>query len=139
MVSTLVAELRAMPDDALLNELEESQRALFNVRFQAATRQLADVSQVRSARRRVARVKTLLRERAILAEYGELLGTAEAPDAAAAAPDAAADEADEAADDADEAADDAAEDADDAAADADEATEGEAAEDDATEADGERE
>ena len=135
MVSTLVAELRAMPDDALLNELEESQRALFNVRFQAATRQLADVSQVRSARRRVARVKTLLRERAILAEYGELLGTAEAPDAAAAAPDAAADEADEAADDADEAADDA----DDAAADADEATEGEAAEDDATEADGERE
>ena len=132
MVSTLVAELRAMPDDALLNELEESQRALFNVRFQAATRQLADVSQVRSARRRVARVKTLLRERAILAEYGELLGTAEAPDAAA-------DEADEAADDADEAADDAAADADDAAADADEATEGEAAEDGATEADGERE
>ena len=73
MAATDVADLRAMPEDGLLNELEEGQRALFNLRFQAATRQLADVSQVRRARRRVARIKTLLRERAILAEYGALV------------------------------------------------------------------
>ena len=95
MASTDVADLRAMPEDGLLNELEESQRALFNLRFQAATRQLADVSQVRGARRRVARIKTLLRERAILAEYGALVGAA-APAAtavaAAPAPVEAADE-----------------------------------------------
>jgi large subunit ribosomal protein L29 len=51
----------------LTGELEEAHQALFNLRFQAATRQLADVSQVRAARRRIARIKTLLNERAILA------------------------------------------------------------------------
>jgi len=118
MVSTQVADLRAMTDEVLLNELEESQRALFNVRFQAATRQLADVSQVRGARRRIARVKTLLRERAILAEYGALLGaaapadTADAEPADAAAAPGEADEggADTADDDEAGAADDAADD-----------------------------
>ncbi|MDA1061789.1 MAG: 50S ribosomal protein L29 [Chloroflexi bacterium] len=73
MAFTDVADLRAMTADGLLAELEESQRALFNVRFQAATRQLVDVTQIRGARRRIARVKTLLREREILVEYGALL------------------------------------------------------------------
>ena len=65
-----VADLRAMSDDELGGELEETRRALFNLRFQAATRQLADVSQVRAARRRVARIKTLQRERELIAAYG---------------------------------------------------------------------
>ena len=71
-----VQDLRAMSDADLRNELEETLRALFNLRFQAATRQLADVSQVRGARRRVARIKTLLHEREFLAEYGELVEAA---------------------------------------------------------------
>lgn len=75
MASTDVAELRTMPDEQLHSELDDSQRALFNLRFQAATRQLADVSQVRAARRRVARIKTLLRERELIAAYGELVET----------------------------------------------------------------
>ena len=65
-------DLRALPGAQLRGELDDSMRALFNLRFQAATRQLADVSQVRSARRRVARIKTLLREREILVDLGEL-------------------------------------------------------------------
>ncbi len=131
-------DLRALPSDELQSELDESLRALFNLRFQAATRQLADVSQVRRARRRVARVRTLLRERDILAAIAEpgdadaLAGNEamdEAPD------DDAADEApddettDEVADDeapADETTDEAADD--DAAADE---TTDEAADDDA--------
>ena len=64
-------DLRALPSDELDHELDESLRALFNLRFQAATRQLADVSQVRRARRRVARVRTLLRERDILTAIAE--------------------------------------------------------------------
>lgn len=72
-----VADLRAMSDPDLRNELEQARRALFNLRFQAATRQLADVSQVRGSRHRVARIKTLLRERELLAEYGELVAAAE--------------------------------------------------------------
>ncbi len=67
MTAQETADLRALPSDELQQELDESLRALFNLRFQAATRQLADVSQVRQARRRVARVRTLLREREILA------------------------------------------------------------------------
>ena len=38
------------------------------MRFQTATRQLADVSQIGKAKRRIARLKTLINERAILAE-----------------------------------------------------------------------
>ncbi|MEX2230373.1 MAG: 50S ribosomal protein L29 [Dehalococcoidia bacterium] len=61
------AELRARTDEDLAHELEEAHQALFNLRFQAATGQLADVAQVGNARRRIARIKTLLREREILA------------------------------------------------------------------------
>ena len=68
-----VADLRAMTDDELGNELDETQRALFNLRFQAATRQLADVSQVRAARRRVARIKTLQHQREQLQAYNALV------------------------------------------------------------------
>ena len=138
-------DLRALPSDELERELDESLRALFNLRFQAATRQLADVSQVRRARRRVARVRTLLRERntlVMVAEAGDADAleadetTDEAADDEAADDDAAAEETmDDAADDdaaADETTDEAADD--DAAANE---TTDEAADDDA--ADGERE
>jgi large subunit ribosomal protein L29 len=67
MASTQTTELRARTDEELQGELEEAHQALFNLRFQAATRQLADVSQVKAARRKIARIKTLLSERAILA------------------------------------------------------------------------
>lgn len=67
MASNQAAELRARTDEELQGELEEAHQALFNLRFQASTRQLADVAQVSAARRRIARIKTLLRERDILA------------------------------------------------------------------------
>jgi len=60
-------ELRERNDAQLGEDLESAHQSLFNLRFQAATRQLADVSQVRKARRRVARLKTLAHERTILA------------------------------------------------------------------------
>lgn len=77
MTAQETTDLRALPSDELQRELDESLRALFNLRFQAATRQLADVSQVRRARRRVARVRTLLREREILAA---IAGNGETPE-----------------------------------------------------------
>jgi len=61
-------DLRGHNDEQLSADLESAHQALFNLRFQSATRQLADVSQVSKARRQIARVKTLARERAILAE-----------------------------------------------------------------------
>ncbi len=65
-------ELRERAADQLREDLEEAHQALFNLRFQAATRQLADVSQVSKARRRISRIKTLLREREIIAEADRL-------------------------------------------------------------------
>ena len=41
---------------------------MFNLRFQMATRQLADTSRVRQVRRDIARVKTALRELELQAE-----------------------------------------------------------------------
>ena len=68
MASPEAVELRARTDEELQGQLEEAHQALFNLRFQAATRQLADVKQVGRARRQVARIKTLMRERSILIE-----------------------------------------------------------------------
>ncbi len=111
MTTQETADLRALPRAGLLEEREESHRALFNLRFQAATRQLADVSQVRGARRRIARIETLLREREILVEMGVSIED-EPPVAAAEEPPpeaAAEEEAPVAEDESDEeAADDAA-------------------------------
>jgi large subunit ribosomal protein L29 len=58
-----VRELREKSDDALKQELEETHESLFRLRFQSATRQLADNSQIKKSRRRVALLKTLLHER----------------------------------------------------------------------------
>lgn len=68
MTSKETTELRGRAGEQLRHELESAHQALFNLRFQAATRQLADVSQIAKAKKRVARVKTLLREHEILAE-----------------------------------------------------------------------
>ena len=57
MASEQATELRARTDEELEGELEEAHQALFNLRFQAATRQLANVAQVRNARRRIARMR----------------------------------------------------------------------------------
>jgi large subunit ribosomal protein L29 len=56
-------EIRTLGDDELTEELEETQKALMNLRFRAATMQLSNVNEIKSSRRRVARIKTVLRER----------------------------------------------------------------------------
>ncbi|MDA1096525.1 MAG: 50S ribosomal protein L29 [Chloroflexi bacterium] len=58
-----VDEIRVLGDDQLHEELENARREVFNLRFRAATRQLANTTEVSHARRRVARVLTVIRER----------------------------------------------------------------------------
>lgn len=70
MTASETADLRARTDGELREDIEESRRRLFSLRFQTATRQLADVSQVSKTRRRISRIATLLREREILEELG---------------------------------------------------------------------
>ena len=56
-------ELRARSNDELLSELMEMRREAFNLRMQKGIGQLSRPSQIRTLRRDVAKLKTVLRER----------------------------------------------------------------------------
>lgn len=56
-------EIRAIGADQLTQELEDAHRELFNLRFRHAARSLEDATQLRTARRNVARIRTIIRER----------------------------------------------------------------------------
>ncbi len=58
------SELREKTPDQLREQLEAAKKEAFNLRFQAATGQLENTSQVRIARREAARIKTILNEKA---------------------------------------------------------------------------
>lgn len=57
-----VAELRALSSDELATKLTENQSELFNLRFQVATAQLSNVARIRTLKREIARIRTLIRE-----------------------------------------------------------------------------
>jgi large subunit ribosomal protein L29 len=58
------AELRAKSVGDLKNELVELLRAQFSLRMQVATQQLSKVDQIGKVRRDIARVRTVLAEKA---------------------------------------------------------------------------
>lgn len=58
-----IDEVRALATDNLKQELENSEKELFNIRFQKATQQLANSNALRNTRKNIARIKSVLRER----------------------------------------------------------------------------
>jgi large subunit ribosomal protein L29 len=58
------SELRAKSGDDLHKELNELLKAQFGLRMQLATQQLGNTSQIKKVRRDIARVRTLLKEKA---------------------------------------------------------------------------
>ena len=60
-----VEEIRARSDEELAKRLEEAYQELFNLRFRAATRQLVNHREIPRVRREIARLKTIIRERAL--------------------------------------------------------------------------
>ena len=58
-----IDDLRALIDDDLATELDEAHRELMNLRFRVATMQLANVTQVKRVRKRIARINTIMTER----------------------------------------------------------------------------
>ena len=58
-----IDDSRGMNDEELSDELDSVNRELMNLRFRTATTQLANVNEIRKARRRIARVLTVQRER----------------------------------------------------------------------------
>ncbi|MDF1732907.1 MAG: 50S ribosomal protein L29 [Minwuia sp.] len=59
-----VEEFRAKSDDQLKDSLVDLKKEQFNLRFRRATGQVEDTSRIRTIRRDIARVKTVLTERA---------------------------------------------------------------------------
>lgn len=62
------SEYRGMSDEQLSLTLKEVTKNLFHLRFQSATERLETPSEIRKARREVARIQTIIRERAIVKE-----------------------------------------------------------------------
>ncbi len=60
-------DLRTLDDDQLIDQLSETKTELFNLRFQFVTGQLESPAQMTKAKRQVARINTILREREIAA------------------------------------------------------------------------
>lgn len=60
------SELRAQDNDALKKEVGDLLKAHFSLRMQAATQQLTNTSQLRKTRREIARVRTVMNEKAAL-------------------------------------------------------------------------
>ncbi len=60
-------ELREKTPDQLREELTNLKKEAFNLRFQQATNQLENTARMREVRRNVARVKTVLNEKAAAA------------------------------------------------------------------------
>jgi large subunit ribosomal protein L29 len=56
-------EIREMNDQDLMKELEDSYKELLNLRFRVATKQLANVSQIKTTKKKIARLSTVARER----------------------------------------------------------------------------
>lgn len=61
-------EVRAMSTGELQAKIDETYKALFNMRFQAAAGQLEDFNRMTAVRRDLARMKTILRERELAAQ-----------------------------------------------------------------------
>jgi large subunit ribosomal protein L29 len=58
------AELRGKTGEELQKELEGLLRAQFGLRMQLATQQLSNTSQLKKVKRDIARVRTILKEKA---------------------------------------------------------------------------
>jgi large subunit ribosomal protein L29 len=65
------AEYRAMSDEQLELQLKDTIKHLFQLRFQSATERLETPSEIRKARKEVARIKTIQRERELAAATAE--------------------------------------------------------------------
>ncbi|MBI3363225.1 MAG: 50S ribosomal protein L29 [Chloroflexi bacterium] len=63
-----VKDIRALGTEEIRAKLEDAREELFKLRFQYASGQLNDVSRLSNARRVIARLETVLRERELAAE-----------------------------------------------------------------------
>ncbi len=67
-INRKATEQRRLSDEDLAKELEEAHRRLFSLRLQWMTRQIENYRSIKQARRDIARLKTIQRERELAAQ-----------------------------------------------------------------------
>ena len=67
-IKTYVEELRTKSAAELNDELVAAKKELFNLRFQNATNQLDNTSRIKEVRKNIARIQTVIVEKANAAE-----------------------------------------------------------------------
>ena len=75
---TPASDLRGLLDDELVNKLREAKEELFNLRFQSATGQLDNNARLRTVKKDIARIYTVMRERELGLTTAPATSTSEA-------------------------------------------------------------
>jgi len=80
MAAITAGDLRGLLDDELVDKLRQAKEELFNLRFQSATGQLDNNARLRTVKRDIARIYTVMRERelGLTAEPAATASTSEA-------------------------------------------------------------
>jgi len=63
-----VDKIRALSTDELAKQIDDAYQELFNLRFRHATRQLANYSEMPKVKKKIAVMKTIMRERELSGE-----------------------------------------------------------------------
>lgn len=63
-----VDKIKALSTNELSKQLDDTYQELFNLRFRHATRQLSNYSELRKVKKRIAVMKTIMRERELAGE-----------------------------------------------------------------------
>jgi len=66
-----VEEIQALSDEELTKQLEAAHQELFNLRFRLATKQLVNHREIPRVKKKIARLKTIIRERELGRKYPE--------------------------------------------------------------------
>ena len=61
---TEMQKIRKLDDATILNNIENLKKELFNLRFQSAVGKLENTDRIKKAKKAIARMKTVLNERA---------------------------------------------------------------------------
>tara|TARA_Y100001968_G_C19284148_1_gene680763 strand:+ start:39 stop:242 length:204 start_codon:yes stop_codon:yes gene_type:complete len=64
-----IDEIRALSDSDLQSNLDSIQEELMNMRFRVATMQMTNFNEIKLAKKRIAKIKTVIREREIAESY----------------------------------------------------------------------
>jgi large subunit ribosomal protein L29 len=78
MAIQAAGDLRALLDDELVTKLREAKEELFNLRFQSATGQLDNNARLRTVKKDIARIYTVMRERELGLTSEPAVSTSEA-------------------------------------------------------------